>query len=73
MVFRSMVGGPEAIWCGNSNVSRKKMIKNPLKQIFKNPNFIAKKLNLNLNSRPQNLSPLKYFEITKELEDQSVN
>ena len=45
------------------------MIKNPLKQIFKNPELIAQKLELNLNLRPQNLSPLKYFEITKEYED----
>ena len=48
---------------------RRKMIKNPLKQIFKNPELIAQKLELNLNLRPQNLSPLKYFEITKEYED----
>jgi len=52
---------------------RRKMIKNPLNQIFKNPNLIAKKLNLNINLRPQNLSPLQYFEITKEFEDQLIN
>tara|TARA_B100000029_G_scaffold311899_1_gene304406 strand:- start:292 stop:1086 length:795 start_codon:yes stop_codon:yes gene_type:complete len=52
---------------------RRKMIKNPLKKVFKNPNLIAKKLNLNLNLRPQNLTPLKYFEITKEFEDQLIN
>ena len=45
------------------------MIKNPLKQLFKNPNIIAEKLNLDVNSRPQNLSPLNYFQITKEYED----
>ena len=48
---------------------RRKMIKNPLRQIFKNPNQIAQKLKLNMNLRPQNLSLLNYFEITKEYED----
>ena len=48
---------------------RRKMIKNPLRQIFKNPHIIIKKLNLNINLRPQNLSPLNYFEITKEYEN----
>ena len=48
---------------------RRKMIKNPLKQIFKNPDIVIEKLNLDINLRPQNLSPLNYFEITKEYED----
>ena len=48
---------------------RRKMIKNPLKQIFKNPDIVVKKLNLDVNLRPQNLSPLNYFEITKEYEN----
>ena len=48
---------------------RRKMIKNPLKQIFKNPDIVVEKLNLDVNLRPQNLSPLNYFEITKEYED----
>ena len=48
---------------------RRKMIKNPLKQIFKNPYIILQKLKLDTNLRPQNLSPLNYFEITKEYED----
>jgi len=52
---------------------RRKMIKNPLKLAFKNPDIIAKKLKLDVNLRPQNLSPLKYFEITKEYEDQLTN
>ena len=42
---------------------RRKMIKNPLKQIFKNPYIIVQKLKLDTNLRPQNLSPLNYFEI----------
>ena len=37
-------------------------------QIFKNPNQIAKKLSINLNLRPQNLSPDMYYKITREYE-----
>ena len=48
---------------------RRKMIKNPLRQLFKNPYMIAKKLNLDIDLRPQNLSPLDYFKITKKYED----
>ena len=47
---------------------RRKMIKNPLKQIFKNPERVAINFKLNLNLRPQNLSPLTYFNITREYE-----
>ena len=47
---------------------RRKMIKNPLKQIFKNPEGVAVNFKLNLNLRPQNLSPLTYFNITREYE-----
>ena len=48
---------------------RRKMIKKPLNLIFKNSKEIAYKLNLNLNDRPQNLSPLTYFKICKEYEN----
>ena len=48
---------------------RRKMIKNPLKQIFKKPDMILEKLKLDTNLRPQNLSPLLYLKITKEYED----
>jgi len=48
---------------------RRKMIKNPLRQLFKNPYMVAKKLNLDIDLRPQNLSPLDYFKITKQYED----
>ena len=48
---------------------RRKMIKNPLKKIFKKPGMILEKLKLDVNLRPQNLSPLIYFKITKEYED----
>ena len=47
---------------------RRKMIKNPLKQIFKNPEKVAVNFKLNLSLRPQNLSPLTYFNITREYE-----
>ena len=47
---------------------RRKMIKNPLKQIFKNPEKIIRDLELNTNLRHQNLNPLTYFNITKEYE-----
>ena len=48
---------------------RRKMIKKPLNIIFKNVNEVTKKLNLNINDRPQNLSPLKYLEICREYEN----
>ena len=47
---------------------RRKMIKHPLKILFKNTDKISKKLNININDRPQNLSPLKYLEICREYE-----
>ena len=49
---------------------RRKMVKKPLSILFKS-NFdeISKKLNINLSDRPQNLSPLKYFELCKEYEN----
>ena len=50
---------------------RRKMIKKPLNIIFKDVNEISKKLNININDRPQNLSSLKYFEICKEYESLS--
>ena len=48
---------------------RRKMIKKPFKQIFEDPDEIAKKLSINLNLRPQNLSPDMYYKITKEYEN----
>ena len=47
---------------------RRKMIKNPFKQLFKNPIEISNKLNIDLNLRPQNLSLLKFYEIISEYE-----
>ena len=48
---------------------RRKKIKKPLSQLFKNYDKIAKKLNLNLDLRPQNLSFDTYYLLTKELEN----
>ena len=47
---------------------RRKMIKNPLKQIFMEHKKIAKNFKLDLDLRPQNLDPLTYFKLTKEWE-----
>ncbi len=48
---------------------RRKKIKKPLKQLFKKPDEIAEKLNLNIELRPQNLSQEVYYKITKEYEN----
>ena len=48
---------------------RRKMIKKPFNQIFKNADQISKKFDINLNLRPQNLEPQIYYELTKEYED----
>ena len=47
---------------------RRKMVNKPMSQLFKDINYISKKLNINLNDRPQNLDPLTYFKICKEYE-----
>ena len=48
---------------------RRKMIKKPMKQLFTNFEDIAKELEIDLNSRPQNLSLNKYIEICKLYEN----
>ena len=48
---------------------RRKMIKKPFNQIFNNAQEIAKKFNIDLNLRPQNLKPELYYKLTKEYED----
>ena len=50
---------------------RRKKIKHSMKQLFKYPDKISSKLKIDLNLRPQNLSPLDYFLITKEYENLS--
>ena len=47
---------------------RRKMIKKPLNILFKNPKDISKKYNINLNDRPQNLTPEIYFKLCSEYE-----
>ena len=47
---------------------RRKMLKKPINSIFKNASELSKKLNINLSDRPQNLSPIKYFQICHEYE-----
>ena len=47
---------------------RRKMINKPMSLLFKDMNYIAKKLSINLNERPQNLDPLTYFKLCKEYE-----
>ena len=39
------------------------------KQLFKKPDEIAERLNLNIEPRPQNLSQEVYYKITKEYEN----
>ena len=56
----------------NTNIffnQRRKMIKNPLKKIFKNPSLVCKKIGIDDKLRPQNLSSDIYFRICKEYED----
>ena len=47
---------------------RRKMIKKPFNQLFNGNIQIQKKLNLNLNLRPQNLDFNAYYELTKKYE-----
>ena len=47
---------------------RRKMIKKPFNQLFNGKNYIQKKLKLNLNLRPQNLSLDTYYNLIKEYE-----
>ena len=47
---------------------RRKMLKKPFNQIFKNAKDVAEKFNINLNFRPQNLEPEMYFKLVKEYE-----
>ena len=48
---------------------RRKMIKKPMKQLFVNYEVVAKKLNIDLSLRPQNLSKNKYLEICQIYEN----
>ena len=48
---------------------RRKKIKKPMKQLFKNFNSISEKLRLDLDLRPQNISIEDYFKICKVYEN----
>ncbi len=48
---------------------KRKKIKKPFNQLFENAETIAKKLNVNLDLRPQNLDFETYYLIAKELEN----
>jgi len=48
---------------------RRKMLKKPFNQVFTNGKEVAKKFNIDLNLRPQNLEPEIYFKLVKEYED----
>ena len=48
---------------------RRKMIKKPFNQIFNNAQEIAKKFDVDLNLRPQNLKSELYYKLAKEFED----
>ena len=44
------------------------MLKKPFNQVFNNAKEIAKKFDINLNLRPQNLEPEIYLKLVKEYE-----
>jgi len=48
---------------------RRKMLKKPFNQVFTNGKNVAKKFDIDLNLRPQNLKPETYFKLIKEYED----
>jgi len=48
---------------------RRKKIKKPINILFKNNSDISLKLNLNLDLRPQNISPEIFYKLTKEYEN----
>ena len=47
---------------------RRKMLKKPFNQIFKNAKEVSEKFDINLNLRPQNLEPEMYFKLVEEYE-----
>ena len=48
---------------------RRKMLKKPFNQIFRDSKKVSKKFNIDLNLRPQNLKPEIYFNLVKEYEN----
>ena len=51
---------------------RRKMIKKPLKFLFKNFDKISEELSIDLNVRPQNLDHKTYYKICELYENQSI-
>jgi 16S rRNA (adenine1518-N6/adenine1519-N6)-dimethyltransferase len=49
---------------------KRKMINKAFKKLFKNPFEVAKKINVNLNLRPSELTENQYFKITEFFENQ---
>jgi len=47
---------------------RRKMLKKPFNQIFRNAKQVSEKFNIDLNLRPQNLETEMYFKLVKEYE-----
>ena len=47
---------------------RRKMLKKPFNQIFRNAKEVSEKFDIDLNLRPQNLDPEMYFKLVKEYE-----
>ncbi len=50
--------------------NRRKMIKKPLNILFKNSNKIINKLDLDEKCRPQNISPMIYFQLSRLYEEE---
>ena len=48
---------------------RRKMLKKPFNQVFKNSKEVSEKFNIDLNLRPQNLEPEMYFNLVREYEN----
>ena len=48
---------------------RRKMLKKPFNQIFRNAKEVSEKFDIDLNLRPQNLEPEIYFKLVKEYEN----
>jgi len=48
---------------------RRKMLKKPFNQVFKNAEEVSEKFSIDLNLRPQNLEPEIYFKLVKEFEN----
>ena len=48
---------------------KRKMINKAFKKLFKNPDMVEKKINIDLNLRPNKISEKEYYKITASFED----